>query len=66
MPASIPSPCLALYRFNYSPLLLQPSSLALVTHRQSKPVLDKSCCENVGKADKEDIAVKRSLGRAKY
>ncbi len=41
MPASIPSPYQALYRFNCSPLLLLPGSLARITHRRASQFLIK-------------------------
>ncbi len=67
MPASVASPYQALYRFNYSPLLLLPGSLARITHRRASLFLIKLLW-NVGKADKEEVGVKRSLciGGAKY
>ncbi len=41
MPASVPSPDQALYRFNCSPLLLLPGSLARITHRRASLFLIK-------------------------
>ncbi len=67
MPASVASPYQALYRFNCSPLLLLPGSLARITHRRASLFLIKLLW-NVGKVDKEEVGVKRSLciGGAKY
>ncbi len=62
MPASVPSPYQALHRFNYSPLLLLSGSLARVTHRRASLFLIKLLW-NVGKADAEEVGVKRSLYR---
>ncbi len=60
MPASVPSPYQALYRFNYSPLLLLHGSLARLTHCRARLL---NCCENMGKADEEEVGVKQSLCR---
>ncbi len=65
MPASVPSPYQVLYRFNYSPLLLLPGSLARIIYRRASQFLIKLLW-NMGKADEKEVAVKRSLGGAKY
>ncbi len=65
MTASVPCPYHALYRFNSSPLLLLSGSLARITHCRTNLFLIKLLW-NVGKANEEEVGVKRSLGRAKY
>ncbi len=58
MPASVPSPYQALYRFNYSPLLLLSGSLARVTHRRASLLWLKLLWKRA-----EEVGVKRSLYR---
>ncbi len=62
MPASVASPYQALYRFKCSPLLLLPGSLARIIHRRASLFLIKLLW-NVGKADEEEVEIKRSLYR---
>ncbi len=62
MPASVASPYQALYRFKCSPLLLLPGSLARIIHHRASLFLIKLLW-NVGKADEEEVEVKRSLYR---
>ncbi len=50
MPASVPSPYQALYRFNCSPLLLLSGSLSRITHRRASLFLIKKSNLYIGGA----------------